>query len=282
MHVTAIVVARGGSKRVPNKALRSFGASTLLGHKIDQLRKVEEIHSVIVGSDSNAILQEAVKHGADTRYRDEYHCDETRCSAQHMIQNMVAMVETDVVVWAHPTNPLCDHNQYSKAINKYAKVTQGGEYDSLCSVSRVQRHCWQHGKPVNFHPWGDRHPFASELTPMHFQNGAIFIRPHVDMLRKPYFYGEKPFLFDIQAPYDIDIDTETDLMVAQAVYERTHDLTVYAAENGARGKVLLDGIEVDSAAACCPDGGWVDCHDFSNGFTVRRQYGDVQFVAEVT
>jgi CMP-N-acetylneuraminic acid synthetase len=222
MRVTAIIVARGGSQRVPGKALRPFGDSTLIGHKIEQLKQCKRITDIVVGSDCDDILLEASKHGASVRRRDAYHCDESKCSANEMIRNMVAMVETDVVVWAHPTNPLCMPDIYDSAVEKYLSLssikTPELMRDSLCSVSKVKRHAWGLDRePINFNPWAERHPLASELEPVFYQNGAIFIQPHRQMLENSYFYGKRPLLFEIAAPYDIDIDTERDLHIARAI-----------------------------------------------------------------
>lgn len=235
MHVTAIIVARGGSQRVPGKALRPFGGSTLIGHKVEQLKSCSRIDDVVVGSDDDVILAEAARCGASVRRRDAYHCDESRCTANEMIRNMAAMVETDVVVWAHPTNPLCMPDLYDAALDRFfgrnTGVSKPDWHDSLCSVSKVQRHAWQTlmdpiakkplNVPRNFNPWGDRHPLASELDPYYFQNGAIFIQPHRQMLENSYFYGKRPLLFEIEQPYDLDVDTERDLLMAQALFAAT-------------------------------------------------------------
>ena len=225
MRVTAIVVARGGSRRVPGKALRPFGASTLIGHKVDQLRQCREIGQVVVGSDDREILAEAERHGAETRLRDDYHCDESKCSANEMIRNMAAMVDCDVVVWAHPTNPLCLPDIYDAALTTYHDVVAKGMNDSLCSVTPIQRHAWRAGRqgeirqvPVNFNPWGDCHPLASELETTYYQDGAIFIQPHQQMLGNGYFYGDLPHLFPVAFPYGFDVDTERDLKLAQHIW----------------------------------------------------------------
>lgn len=215
MRVTAIIPAKGTSHRLPGKNMLAFGDSTLLGHKIDQLRQCNRIDEVVVGSDDDAILAFAAARGATPRKRDAYHCDESQCSANEMIRNLAAMVECDVVVWAHCTNPLCTPDLYDAAVDAFLDA---GGHDSLCSVTRVQRHCWQGGKPANFNPWGERHPFASELEPSIFQDGAIFIQPHRQMLDNGYFYGKAPRLFEVEQPYGWDIDTARDLCIARHLY----------------------------------------------------------------
>lgn len=217
MEVTAIIVARGGSRRLPGKALQRFGDSTLIGHKVDQLKACHRIDQVVVGSDCPAILAEAINHGAMPVKRDLYHCDESRCTANEMLHDMAQRVQTDLIVWAHPTNPLCLPDIYDSAVDAYLN-RDPQVHDSLVSVTAVRRHAWNAQGPMNFNPWGERHPLAAELEPIHFQNGAIFIQPRWQMLENRYFYGKRPLRFEMADLYSVDIDTNVDLQVARAIY----------------------------------------------------------------
>lgn len=233
MNVTAIIPAKGTSKRLPDKNMQGFAGSTLVGHKIEQLKQCRHIDDIVVATDCEKIAAEAKLHGASVRMQDAYHCDEDQCPLKERWRNIVARVETDVVVWAHCTNPLCTPDLYDWALEAF--YIRSDDRDSLCSVTKIQRHAWKFFdwlvasekneperyrgyQPVNFDPWGDRHPFASELDPYYFQNGAIFIQPHRQMLENAYFYGENPFLFEINQPHDLDIDTQEDLDLAKMIW----------------------------------------------------------------
>ena len=65
MTVTAIVAARGGSVRLPGKALLPFAGTTLIGHKIRTLKACAIVDRVVVNSDSPEIIAEAVRYGAE-------------------------------------------------------------------------------------------------------------------------------------------------------------------------------------------------------------------------
>lgn len=221
MRVTAVIVARGGSKRLPNKALLPFGASSLVAHKVGQLRLCRFIDEVIVGSDSVEILDAAQRAGATVVSRDAFHCDEDYCSANQMIGDMVrkvsAVASDDLIVWAHPTNPLVQPDTYDRAVLTFKAVAAAGSHDSLCSVTRVQRHAWHDNKPFNFDPFAVVHQTAAQLSVIEFQDGAIFIQPREQMLRNSYFYGNRPLLFPIPAVEGWDIDTRQDYDAAVAL-----------------------------------------------------------------
>jgi CMP-N-acetylneuraminic acid synthetase len=84
-----------------------------------------------------------------------------------MIANMVSLIGADdnaVVLWAHPTNPLVRPETYYSALWQYHQ----GNGDSLLSVTRVQRHAWMNGRPINYHPSAAVHPTASDTVPVYF------------------------------------------------------------------------------------------------------------------
>lgn len=216
MNVTAIVAARGGSVRLPGKALLPFAGTTLIGHKIATLKACRLVSRVVVGSDDDSILAEAAAHGAEAIKRDDYHCDESRCTANEMLADLADKVGrdvADVILWAHPTNPLVSAKTYDDALEIYEHALILN-YDSLCSVQLVQRHAWIDFNPFNYDPWSARHAPARDLKPIAFQNGAIFIQTRGQMMSNRYFFGRKPFLYAMTEIESTDIDTREDYELA--------------------------------------------------------------------
>lgn len=209
MPTTAIIVARGGSVRLPRKALLPFGDSTLIGHKVRTLLACERVGRVVVASDDDEILTEGAWHGAEVVRNLDYRDD-----AREMVADTVARVpglaDDDVVVWAHPTNPLVTAGTYDDALRWYGVALAQG-FDSLASVYRVQRHGWTaDGRPFNFDPWGTRHPLARDIPRMLFQDGAAFVQTAGRFKATRYFYGARPYLFEMPDGESIDIDTAKD------------------------------------------------------------------------
>lgn len=217
--VSAIVVARKGSVRIPNKNEQLLSGEPLFLRKIKQLQKCKNIHRVIFGSDSEQMLSAAKGIGAEVIKRPDFFCDERVASANDMIQNMVSSIETDIVVWAHCTNPLISSETYDKAVEVFFQ--NYGEYDSLLSVVKLQEHLWHEDKgkfvPLNYNPYAERHIAAKDLPPYYMQDGGIFIQPHKQMKANRYFFGNRPYLFLVSPDEFLDINTERDLMLARAI-----------------------------------------------------------------
>lgn len=217
--VAAVIVARKGSVRVPSKNMLKLGEDTLISRKIKQLKSCKMIDRVIFGSDCDEMLEHAQTCGAEAVRRPDFYCDEKVASANDMIANMMALIKTDVVVWAHCTNPLLSPDTYDRAVQAF--FDHQPEYDSLLSVVEIREHLWGEDKqPLNYNPYGPRHIPARELPPYYMQDGGIFIQPYEQMKGNSYFFGKKPFLFQISDSEFLDINNLRDYLLAKTLIEQ--------------------------------------------------------------
>ena len=219
--VSAIIVARKGSKRIQAKSMLKLDDETLISRKINQLKLCKNIHRVVLGSDSEEMLEEGKNAGAEVIRRPDYYCDESVASANEMIYNMCSLIETDVVVWAHCTNPLLSTQTYDKAVETY--FNNFPHYDSLLSVVELKEHLWKDGKPFNYNPYARRHTPARELPPLYMQDGGIFIQSHRNMLKNSYFFGQNPYLFVIPKDEFLDINDYRDYLLAKSILDDIKD-----------------------------------------------------------
>src|SRR3989344_4667559 len=67
--VLAIVLARGGSKRIPGKNIRPVFGKPLIAWTIEAAKKSKYIDRIIVSTDDSKIAQVAKKYGADVPFK---------------------------------------------------------------------------------------------------------------------------------------------------------------------------------------------------------------------
>ena len=134
MKTIAIIPARGGSKRLPNKNILSLGGIPLIAHSILYAQKnnfiIDEIY---VSTDDEAIKLIALQYGAKVIDRPESlsgDLEPTVTALQHVLETLDYEVEN--VVLLQPTNPLRDE----KLLQEVFEIYQSGNYDSLFTVSR--------------------------------------------------------------------------------------------------------------------------------------------------
>jgi CMP-N-acetylneuraminic acid synthetase len=204
------------------KALLPFAdGRSLVAHAAWRLSQCAEVDRVICGSDSDAIMADAARWGALPLRRDSFHCDEAACSANEMIRDVVSRIEADIILWAHPTNPLVSPATYDYAVRAFLDGEAQG-YDSLLSVYEVKRHAWMDGRPINYDPRAAIHVCAANCEPIYFQDGAIFIQRRAAMARNSYFFGDKPHLFVMPPGEVADIDTRADFDAARQAWSARH------------------------------------------------------------
>lgn len=69
----AIIPARGGSKRIPNKNVRAFAGKPMIAYPIAAALRSGVFDRVIVTTDSEEIAETAVAHGAEAPFRRPAH-----------------------------------------------------------------------------------------------------------------------------------------------------------------------------------------------------------------
>ena len=217
-YVTAIVVARKGSRRVPGKYLRVIAGEPMILRKVRQLTAVPGVDEILVGTDDDemparlaAIADPRIRHYR----RPDRLCDERSATPNDMIRDMCGQAKPGAVLWAHPTNPLCGTEEYGWALGLYLAGLAAGKADSVYSATEIRCHAWFEGRPLNHAPQAAVHIPAAGLEPVYLQNGAIFIRDRDAMLADGRFIGDAPAMYTMDPVRGWDIDEEWQLDVAR-------------------------------------------------------------------
>ena len=215
--IASITVSRKDSVRVKDKWSALIGDKGLLENKIHQLKKSNLINEVVIGTNISVVEQICNNLEVTHKFREDYYCDESKCSANEMILDMCKKTTADIIVWAHCTNPLVKSSTYDNAILTFLEKEKEG-YDSLVSVEILKEHLWTNcKKPLNYNPYQKKHVLASQLDPLYKQNGAIFIQRKHNFISNSYFFGKNPFLFVMDKYESLDVNDELDLLLANTI-----------------------------------------------------------------
>ena len=212
---TAVIPVRKGSRRLKNKNISPFGGQNLLTYKIDQLKQVSAISSIVVSSDSEEMLLMAQSRGASIHRRGDEFCDEKSQPFGAVVAHICSNIEGSHVLWATCTSPLVEPMDYADAISTYLQQTENG-FDSLMSVEPFQRYLWTEEGPLNYE-LGINHVPSQELPIYYRVTDGILIAPRKKMIEWQYFHGTKPFKYPMSKRASIDIDDRLDLECARAM-----------------------------------------------------------------
>ena len=223
MNTIAIIPARGGSKRLPQKNLLPLGELALLVHSIRYaLSHSAIIDDVYVSTDDERIKQLALDNGAKVIDRPASisgDLEPTVSALRHVLESIEEVVENVILI--QPTNPLRPQNLLEEAF----EVFQKGNYDSLFSVTRNHQ---KFGKITGnkFEPFnysiGQR---SQDLEPLFFENGLLYITK-ASLILDDTIISENAFPFEVNHIFgNVDIDTPEDLEYAEYLYQKlkTHN-----------------------------------------------------------
>jgi CMP-N-acetylneuraminic acid synthetase len=220
----AIIPARGGSKRIPEKNIQLFGGLPLLVHSIRYaVANSEIIDDIYVSTDDATIKAIALTYGAKVIDRPTSlsgDLEPTITALKHVLETIDDIV--DNVILLQPTNPLRPQNLLKEAFEIY----KNENHDSLFTVTRNHQ---KFGKIINskFIPFnytvGQR---SQDLEPLFFENGLLYITK-ASLILDDTIISENAFPLEVNHIFaSVDIDTPEDLEYAEYLFQKniTHNL----------------------------------------------------------
>ncbi|MBP1703774.1 MAG: acylneuraminate cytidylyltransferase family protein [Chloroflexi bacterium] len=209
--IAALVPMRHHSQRVVGKNFRPLAGMPLYQHIITSLLACSEISQVVVDTDSPEI-QSGLQHKFPQVVvieRPEHLRADTVPMNEILIHD-TSLVEADLFLQTHSTNPLLRSETISRAIQ--ALVSSYPAYDSLFSVTRLQTRLWdQLGRAINHNPAVLLQ--TQDLPPIYEENSCIYIFTRHNLLSRRNRLGERPMMFEIDADEAWDIDEELDFLI---------------------------------------------------------------------
>jgi N-acylneuraminate cytidylyltransferase len=176
--VVVIILARGGSKAIPQKNLVPIAGRPLIEYTLERARTTPRISRVIVSTDSQEIAAVSTRLGAEIVWRPAQLCDDTATSESGLIHCLdhlqdVEGLEPNTVVFLQPTSPLRSSEHIASAISTFERESA----DSLFSAGPLQGLAWKaegnSAAPVSYDPL---HRLRRQDAPEYIaENGSIYV-----------------------------------------------------------------------------------------------------------
>jgi CMP-N-acetylneuraminic acid synthetase len=215
----AIIPARGGSKRLPNKNTMLLGGIPLLGHSILYAQANQTIiDEVYVTTNDQEIKKIALQFGAKVIDRPDTisgDLEPTISALQHVIASLDYQVENCILL--QPTNPLRPTNLLHHCFQKFLEL----KCDSLFTVSQNHQKFGTINNdtfiPFNYQI-GQR---TQDLEPLFFENGLLYITNSKSIIKGEIITQDAfPFITN-HIFANVDIDTKDDFDYAEYLLEKS-------------------------------------------------------------
>lgn len=213
----ALILARGGSKGIPNKNLSMVNGKPLLQWSIEAALSSQFIEKVLVSSDDDKILEFAKRCGANPIHRPASLATGTATSESgwlHALSQQTPTSLPNLFFALQATSPFRSATDLDTAYNMFLN----DKYDSLFSAELIKDHyIWRkrNGElaPDNFEY--EKRGMRQELEDKYLENGSFYILNTKEFIKnKKRHFGRigvyempKHQSFQIDEPYDLRIAT---------------------------------------------------------------------------
>lgn len=220
--ITALIPARGGSKRLPRKNVKILCGKPLISWTIEAAKKSKYIDNVIVSTDDLEIKEISEQWGAKVPFlRPDYLSSDTASSfdvIKHAIEFLKINDENHLLILLQPTSPLRTFEQIDEALEYFFKKQAEG----IVSISECEHSpLWSNSLPENLSMENFIRPEIigkrSQDLPNYYRlNGSIYIYKTKSLLKEnKIFYNKQVFGFKISKESSIDIDSALDFNIAE-------------------------------------------------------------------
>jgi len=233
MYVLAIILARAGSKGLPDKCVRPLAGRPVIDYTFDHALAADTVDRVVFTTDSVPAANRARIRGITVIERPAHLATDTAtvdAAARHAVEWVeqdAAVASVDVVVLLYGNIPIRPPDIIDRAVNHLA---QHRGATSVRTVAPVSKHHpdWLHRLDDDRMTQFRKNSIyrRQDLQPLYYHDGAVaavtrdalFCRAALDGDGQAFLGGDRRAI--VLKPEDVvDIDSPIDLFLAQAILD---------------------------------------------------------------
>jgi len=216
MKILILILARGGSKRLPNKNILKLGKKHLINWSIDFAKKIPFVCNILVSTDSKKIGLIAKKRGALVPWMrpkklstDVSTSEDAALHAINWYENNIQKV--DGLMLLQPTSPF----RKLKTIKEGISIFKKNKYSSVIGVEQCRHNSNQH-----FILTKTKNKYLKKLLKntenIYRENGSFYLTSSSNLRKNKSFYSNNTFPLVCKLMIEsIDIDTKDEWKIAK-------------------------------------------------------------------
>ena len=167
--VAAIIPARGGSKGVHRKNVRTFCGRPLLAHTIQAAIDASCVNEVFVSTEDREIAAIAGRYGALVIDRPNMFATDTASTFSVLHHACETIGFPEIVVVLQPTSPLRGGQHIDEAF-----LLMDESVDTVVAVCEIHLYMWREENGYGIPEFEERKP-RQAMKPQYRENGALYI-----------------------------------------------------------------------------------------------------------
>ncbi len=222
--ILALIPARGGSKGIPRKNIRSFAGYPLIAWSIAAAKQSELVTRVIVSTDDEEIAAVAREWGAETPFLRPSELAQDKTTDLPVFEHALKWLEDvegyrpGVIVQLRPTSPIRPRAMVDDAIHILLEHDDADCVRGVVPAAQNPFKMWRFNgerKPLNplLEVEGVPEPYNAPrqiLPPVYWQTGHVDAIRDSTITQKRSLTGDVIYPLLIDSKYTVDIDTLPD------------------------------------------------------------------------
>jgi len=228
LKILCTICARGGSKGIHKKNLRTIAGKPLLAHTIELAVRFKLFDAVVFSSDCPELMKLAIDYGASVFFRRDHDLSSDRAGKIAVIQDAhrrsceYFKTSFDVHFDLDCTSPLRNESDLTNAY----KLFKDTDSDLTVTGSQSRKSPYFNMVEINDDGWAtlSKEPqhevVARQKSPRCFDlNASIYIWKRKALLESNQLFLPKTTLYEMPAYRSIDIDEELDMFIVEQILE---------------------------------------------------------------
>ena len=214
--ITHVILARGGSKGIARKNIRSIAGQSLLERAIFALKNAEQ-KNIVVSSDDDEMLQLAQKHNCQLHHRSELYSSDTASSEDALL----ACIEEKNITSTYVSLVQCTNAFWVKSeIKTCADTILKIKCDSTFAAAKFNHFVWTtNSNNIIQSPEKDKPRLRRQdlMETKVLELGSIYIMNRIIFLRERSRFCGTCVPSIIDKKIHLEIDDERDLLIANQI-----------------------------------------------------------------
>lgn len=237
--VLGIVGARSGSKSIPHKNIRLLCGKPLMAWIIEAAKKSPLVTRLVLSTDSPEYAQIGRRYGAETPFLRPLEFANDVASDIDYLTHAVSWLEEnekwkpDIILRLPPTTPLCKTESINACVELLLKDSEATSARTITSASKHPYKLWRTDgeRLIPFIPkeltgFDEPSNMARQSFPPAFSHVDVIAVKYDTLMRDRLLTGPKTLYHQLPKEDAIDIDTETDFLLAELMLKKRSGIIV--------------------------------------------------------
>lgn len=221
MNALVIIPARGGSKGIPRKNIKSLGGRPLIWYSLNVARQLVDDSHICLTTDDDEIIEVAERYGLAVPFKRPAYLAMDNVGTYEVLLHAIEFYENrggrfDAIVLLQPTSPFRLVEHIKHAMNRFTS-----DIDMVVSVKKASSNpyydCFEEDEQGFLKiSKGDGSITRRQDAPAVYEyNGSVYVI-NVESLKKYSMASFKKVVkYEMPDEYSIDIDTPLDWQIAE-------------------------------------------------------------------